>query len=147
MLFATLGFAKATSPMTNAARKLVMIVEDDADTRDALRDIMATHGFETIEARNGREALAMLRDPAVARPAVIILDLWMPEFDGWKFRDEQTRDPDLAEIPVVVVTASEGADRKAERLRPAAFIPKPVDVGELMQAVGLFAVDTSKRGH
>jgi CheY-like chemotaxis protein len=117
------------------ADELVMIVEDDPDTLEALRDILSQFGYRSIGASNGRVALARLREEGAPLPCVIIIDLRMPVMDGWKFRAEQQRDPALASIPVIVVTADLGAEGAASAAGAAAFVPKPVEVGTLVQAV------------
>jgi CheY-like chemotaxis protein len=81
----------------------VLIVEDDADIRETLGELLEEAGYETDEAANGREALDAARR---ARPDLIVLDLMMPVMDGWQFRTAQKSDPALAEIPVIVISAS-----------------------------------------
>ena len=83
----------------------VMIVEDDRDTREMLGRFLELEGFEVRTAANGKLALQTLHED-VLHPCVIILDLMMPVMNGWQFREIQRTDPDLAEIPVVVVTAA-----------------------------------------
>src|SRR4051812_35441721 len=82
----------------------VLIVDDDAGFRGALRERLETEGYSVIEAVNGLAALRRLRGGL--RPSVIVFDLMMPEMDGWDFRFWQLRDPDLRDIPVVLVTAA-----------------------------------------
>src|SRR4029077_10612839 len=86
-------------------------------------------------APNGHEALARLRSGRV-HPAAILLDLMMPGMDGWDFRSEQMRDPELASVPVVIVTAS-GFSAESIRLqfRPAAFVPKPIERPALLEVL------------
>jgi CheY-like chemotaxis protein len=119
-------------PMSSAA---ILIVDDDNDVRSALSEMLEEEGFAVEGAPNGREALARLRS-GIARPAVILLDLMMPGMDGWDFRTEQMRDPALAAVPVVIVSAS-GFSRESIRtqFRPAAYIAKPIERGELLDAI------------
>src|SRR5215831_14973272 len=100
----------------------ILIVEDDNDVRSALSELLEEEGFSVEGAHNGREALARLRGGTV-HPAVILLDLMMPGMDGWDFRSEQMRDPELAAVPVVVVSAS-GFSRESIRMQfqPAAYV-------------------------
>ena len=109
-----------------------MVVEDDEGIRDALCDLLESEGFDVASAVHGRDALEKLRGPS-ERPDVILLDLMMPVMDGWAFRSEQQRDPALADIPVVVITASRQADLAS--LRPRAFLKKPIDFDELLRAL------------
>lgn len=110
----------------------ILIVDDDNDVRSALTELLEEEGFSVECAPNGQEALARLRRGNV-RPAVILLDLMMPGMDGWDFRSEQMRDPKLAAVPVVVVSAS-GFSRESIRtqFRPAAYVQKPIERGELL---------------
>ncbi|MCB8965539.1 MAG: response regulator [Ardenticatenaceae bacterium] len=82
----------------------VLIVEDDQPTRELLQRTMAKQGWQTIEAENGRIALDSLIDNV---PNIILLDLMMPEMDGFQFVEELRRQPDWSRIPVVVITAKE----------------------------------------
>jgi CheY-like chemotaxis protein len=88
-------------------------------------------GFQVEVAANGRQALERLT--AGMHPCVILLDLMMPVMDGWQFRREQVRDRDLAEIPVIVVSAA-GRDRIAE-IDANAYLTKPVDLEQLLERV------------
>jgi two-component system response regulator MprA len=98
-----------------------------------MRGLLEREGFAVAEAGNGREALDRLRDGS--RTDLILLDLLMPEMDGWLFRREQRADPTLAGIPVVVVSAV-AADRIiARELAPAGLLTKPVEAEELVGAV------------
>jgi CheY-like chemotaxis protein len=88
-------------------------------------------GFQVEVAANGRQALERLT--AGMHPCVILLDLMMPVMDGWQFRREQVRDRELAEIPVIVVSAA-GRDRIAE-IDANAYLTKPVDLEQLLERV------------
>ncbi|HET8540974.1 MAG TPA: response regulator [Anaeromyxobacter sp.] len=81
----------------------VLIVEDDLDIRETLAEVLASAGYETAQAANGLEGLVAARR---APPDLIVLDLMMPVMDGWQFRSVQRRDPALAEIPLIVISAS-----------------------------------------
>ena len=88
------------APVPGAA----LVVEDDPTTREMLRRTLEKSGLEVVEASNGREALACI---ARRRPALIVLDLMMPEMDGFEFLAELRQHPEWGEIPVVVVTAKD----------------------------------------
>ena len=120
--------------MTHAA-DLVMIVEDDPDTQEALRDMLAQFDYRTIVASNGQEALDRLRAKGGPRPCIILLDVMMPVMDGWQFRAEQQKDPAIASIPVIFVSADLRAGDAVANAGGVGFIPKPVQVRDLMQAV------------
>src|SRR5512142_2938239 len=93
----------ATAAATPGAARRVLIVEDDVDIRETLGELLATAGYETAGAANGLDGLAAARR---APPDLIVLDLMMPVMDGWEFRSAQRRDPALASIPVIVISAS-----------------------------------------
>jgi CheY-like chemotaxis protein len=84
----------------------VLIVEDDVDIRETLGELLESAGYEIVRAANGLEALAAARR---APPDLIVLDLMMPVMDGWQFRSAQRRDPALASVPVIAISASAGS--------------------------------------
>jgi len=106
----------------------VLIIEDDAETRDALAVFLQLEGYDVSCACNGRSGLAEARE---RHPDVILLDLMMPVMDGWGFRAEQKRDASIASIPVVVVSAL--AERRD--IDASAFVPKPCDLDVVLGAV------------
>src|SRR5205814_8831977 len=84
----------------------ILVVDDDPDIRDSLREVLEDEGYDVSCVGNGREALDHLK-AASPRPCVILLDLMMPVMDGWQFRREQKKlEPELANIPLVVITAT-----------------------------------------
>jgi CheY-like chemotaxis protein len=97
-------------------------VEDDADLREMMEQLLHLEGFAPLTAPNGREALELLQAGAPVK--AILLDLMMPVMDGWEFRQHQLLDPALAHIPVVVISAVDG-DR-VESLMPVAAFRKPL---------------------
>lgn len=113
----------------------VLVVEDDADIREALIDALMLNGCEATGAANGALALEHLAktDPL---PCLILLDLMMPVMDGEMFREVQLATPRIAHIPVVVISAYRDAERSGERLRAAAFLRKPPKMEDVMNAVG-----------
>jgi CheY-like chemotaxis protein len=119
--------------MTHAGRS-VLIVEDDADVRGAVATILELNGYAVREANNGREALAQLVNPDDV--CLILLDLFMPEMNGWDFRIEQMKDPRLARIPVVVLSADAAAAQRAVSTGVIAALTKPVEFGDLLQLIG-----------
>ena len=112
----------------------VFVVEDDVDTRDMLGRFLELEGFQVELAANGRQALDRLT--AGMHPCVILLDLMMPVMDGWQFRREQVRDRELADIPVIVVSAA-GRERIAE-IDANAYLTKPVDLEQLLERVSQY---------
>ena len=115
---------------------LILIVDDDLGIRQAATEILLDEGYLVVTASNGREALDFLRTSPV-RPALILLDLSMPEMDGWAFRGEQKHDPVLHSIPVAVFTTQERLS-EALRMASADFVPKPVNCDRLLATVNRF---------
>jgi adenylate cyclase len=91
----------------------LLLIEDDDDTRAVLREILAHDGWTIAEAENGRIALDRVGE---ALPDVIVLDLMMPEMDGFEFLAELRSRPDGRDIPVLVVTAKDLTDDERFRL-------------------------------
>jgi CheY-like chemotaxis protein len=109
----------------------VLIVEDDADLRDMMAQLLALEGFDASTVSNGREALEYLRSHD--NPDLILLDLMMPVMDGWEFRREQQRDVELADVPVIVLSALDQA--RAVNVSATAFLKKPLDFDRLLEMV------------
>jgi CheY-like chemotaxis protein len=112
---------------------LVLVVDDDRDIRDSLIEMLEDHGYATLGAGNGREALEILRtcDPP---PCLILLDLMMPVMDGREFRAEQLKQPALAAIPVIVISAFGDVEAQAAALA-ADCMRKPLATRPLIAAV------------
>lgn len=109
----------------------ILVVDDDADTRDALRELLETEGYAVVEAANGRAALQRLRGGL--RPRAILLDLMMPVLDGWDFRSQQLADPALKDVPVVIMTAAGfSADTVRAQLGGIDFVSKPPPPDQLL---------------
>ena len=102
----------------------VLLVEDDADSRDALTAMLEAFGVVVCEATDGQEALEQLA--AGYRPCAILLDLMMPRMDGWKFRETQRRDPELCRLPVALMSACTDLGAHQRRLATDAAFAKPL---------------------
>jgi len=113
-------------------RREVLLVEDDHNIREALLDALAAEGYRVHCASNGREALSALQS---CTPRVILLDLMMPVMDGWQFRTEQQRDPSIARIPVVVISADHRVKDKISNLAVDEFLAKPFELETLLLTV------------
>ena len=109
----------------------VLVVEDDRDIREGLLDTLTDHGYESVGAANGRDALTALRT-GNDLPCMILLDIMMPVMDGATFREEQLRDPDLAEIPVVLISAHRDLPQQAKSLKAVGYLAKPLKLKELL---------------
>ena len=109
----------------------ILVVDDDADVRESLADILGDEGYRVTGVENGVEALAYLR--ARTRPSLILLDMTMPEMDGWRFRLEQQKNPELAGIPVVILSAHGSIREAALVLGAADYLRKPLRVESLLE--------------
>jgi len=118
------------------AAATVMVVEDDASIRDLVIEVLGSEGLTAVGVENGAEALHRLRRDPV-RPALILLDLMMPVMDGWQFRAEQLRDPALARIPVVLMSALQ--NEECARVAAEDQVTKPFDLDVLVDTVARFA--------
>lgn len=121
--------------MTAHDARSVLVVDDEPHVAWVLRFSLEHEGFHTYTASNGVEALEEIEKH---RPSVMILDLMMPELDGWGVLERIRRLP-LGERPrVVIVSALTGPEEKAKAtsLGVDAFMPKPFDVEELIGVCG-----------
>ncbi len=116
--------SKKSKPATT-----ILLVEDDPATRGAMKMVLEWEGYRVECAANGREALDRLY--AGERPALILLDLNMPVMDGRQLHEEMRRDPGLASIPVVTVSAA----RDADAVETAGRVRKPFEPAELLEAI------------
>ena len=113
--------------------KTILLVEDDEPLRAAVREALQKRGYRVEVAENGEEALARLQsDP---RPDLILLDLMMPELDGWDFVARRRSDPSLAAIPVVILSAQLLGPERDSVLPVNGFVKKPIDSERLLAEV------------
>jgi CheY-like chemotaxis protein len=124
--------ALSSPPLPPPAMPTVLIADDDDDVRDVINFKLQVAGFRTLTADNGRSALNLALD---RRPRLIILDVTMPQMDGFAVCHELHARPQTAEIPVLMISGSDRAD-----LGFAAgaddFLPKPFSQAEMLRRVG-----------
>src|SRR5207237_7832621 len=121
----------------NRSSILVLIVEDDAATRENLREILETVGHRSVLAGDGAEAIEALRRLQAdggELPGVILLDLVMP-VNAWEFRYHQEQDPVLREIPVIVMSGIYEAAPAFECLHAADYLDKPIKIPRLIAMI------------
>ena len=116
--------------------RTVLLVEDDYDVRETVREVLADEGYQVVVAADGQEALDRLRGGCA--PFVIVLDMMMAGMNGLQFRAAQRADPALAGIPVVVLTANRDIERRAEELQAAVYLRKPAQLEELLEVLRRF---------
>ncbi len=115
--------------------KRVVCVEDEPEMIDLVRLILGRKGYEVIGANGGIEGLETVRRE---RPDLVLLDLMMPDMDGWEVYQQIKADPGLREIPVIVVTAKAQSIDKVLGLHIAKvddYITKPFGPQELLESV------------
>ena len=117
---------------------LILVVDDDADSRTLLELALSSSGFTVETAINGRDALITARRHP---PRLILLDLAMPVMDGFAFRHEQLRDDSLAAIPVICVSGRHDAAGVSRRMDVAGCIPKPFDLETVVARVRAIVAD------
>src|ERR1043165_863029 len=112
--------------MSNVPCKDILVIEDDEDISDSLRDLLEGEGYRVATAANGREGIDALKRQG-RHPCMVLLDLMMPVMNGWQFLEVKGQDQGLAAIPVVVVSAYR--DKAASvREETEGFVTKPIDV-------------------
>ncbi|HEY3081485.1 MAG TPA: response regulator [Chloroflexota bacterium] len=116
----------------DAAHRRILVVEDDEAVRALLTELLAEAGYAVRAANDGPAGLELLRD---WRPDAIVLDIALPGMDGWAFRTAQRRVRGAVDIPVVVVSGGHRIVAPSPELIPAAVVPKPFDVDELLATV------------
>ncbi len=119
----------------------ILIVEDDADIRSGVAEVLREEGYEVATAAHGAEALEWLRTGNSA--SLILLDLMMPVMDGWEFRCEQLQDPRAARIPVVVLSGAGDVGQHASSLGADGFLVKPLNLDELFGAAERYCKGSS----
>jgi CheY-like chemotaxis protein len=111
--------------------KTVLLVEDDLEIRDILQDVLEAEGFDVFPASNGKQALDFLTLNQPQHADLVILDLMMPMISGWQVLETMNKDPNLSEIPVMVLSAV--ARDKPEGA--SAFLRKPFNIDAFCDAV------------
>ena len=122
-------FGASDMPIPQGMACRVLIVEDDADLREMMAQMLTLEGFDAETATDGADALGKV-GTARPLPHIILLDMMMPRMDGWTFVERQRSSPAIADIPVVVVSAA-----PADRLRGlsvAAVLQKPLNFDQLL---------------
>jgi DNA-binding NarL/FixJ family response regulator len=112
----------------------ILVVDDDLGTRLSVSDYLEHHGFSTIMAENGREAIAMV---AAQHPHLIVTDISMPEMDGYGLIQQVRRQPALRLLPVVFLTAfnETGARIHGYQLGCDSYLAKPFELSELLAVI------------
>jgi signal transduction histidine kinase/CheY-like chemotaxis protein len=138
---AVVGPAPALKSTVPGAGSSVLVIDDDPTVLDLMHRFLSKEGFSVLAAMTGIEGLRLAREH---RPAAIILDVLMPDIDGWTILAALKGDPELAAIPVIVVTIVDERSR-GYALGATDYLVKPVDRERLLGA--LRALDVRGGGH
>jgi two-component system, cell cycle response regulator DivK len=117
--------------------KRILVVEDQADNRQILRDLLTSEGYRVIEAQDGEEGVRAARDE---RPDLILMDIQLPLLDGYEATRRIKADPALRAIPIIVVTSYSlsGDEAKARAAGCDDFVPKPYSRRQLMDKISQY---------
>ena len=124
----------APAPLAAGDTATVLVVDDEETVRDLMRRFLAREGFDVVTASDGREGLALARQ---LHPALITLDVLMPGMDGWSVLQALKADPDLARIPVVMLTILDEQNR-GYALGAADYLTKPIERDRLRSLLAQF---------
>jgi CheY-like chemotaxis protein len=111
---------------------LVLIAEDHEDSRDALRTLLDAFGYRVVEAENGRQAVELA---LAERPDLILMDMMMPQVDGFQATREIRAVEGLRGVPIVALTAMEGARERVMQAGCDDMVAKPLDVRAFLDRV------------
>ncbi len=127
-----------TGPKAKRNAGVILVVDDDDATREAIREFLEEEGYQTAQASDGHQALALVRQPGF-KPDLMLLDLMMPTMDGWQLRARLHADPALATIPIVIMTAHAAMLRALVNAEPQTpVLRKPLDLDRLLEVVATY---------
>ena len=111
----------------------VLVVDDDAEIRQALAELLEDEDYGVRLAANGKEALELVSKGL--RPDVILLDVMMPVMDGWHFLSARLKYPELVEVPIIIISAGQEAEREAHKVGVFEVAKKPLHVDDLIKRI------------
>lgn len=110
----------------------ILVAEDHHDSRDALRMLLEAFHFDVVVAENGAEAVERALGD---RPDLILMDIMMPEMDGLEAIRRLRKEKSMTKVPIIAVTAMEGAHGPSMQAGASDFVRKPVDTGLLLKKI------------
>jgi GAF domain-containing protein/DNA-binding response OmpR family regulator len=128
------GATSSSEDLRRHGGHCVLVIDDDATARELIAEHLKAEGFSVTAAAGGLEGLKLAKD---LRPIAITLDVMMPDLDGWAVLAALRQDPELAEIPVIMVTILD-EQRRAASLGAAGYLTKPIDRERLRGLMGRF---------
>jgi CheY-like chemotaxis protein len=126
---------RVAEPLARPEQPYILIVDDEAEIRSLIKDVLEMEGYTVMVAANGAE----VRIAADAPPALILLDLMMPVVDGYELGRRLRADPTTAGIPFVVMSAGARAAHAAKQLGANGCLAKPFDLAALLDTVAAYA--------
>lgn len=115
-------------------KKKVFIIEDDMEILGTIEELLTDEGYEVLTAKNGQDAIDQLKTMSQL-PQLILLDLMMPIKDGIGFREDQTEDSRLKEIPVILMSADGQIEAKKLKMGIENHLKKPLDIDVLLTLI------------
>jgi two-component system cell cycle response regulator DivK len=115
-------------------KKTILVIEDHEDNRRIVRDLLTSAGYEVLEAINGKEGVTAAE---AHHPELILMDIRLPDFDGYEATRRIKANPNLSAIPIIAVTsyALSGDDEKAFEAGCDAYVTKPFSPRELLAKI------------
>jgi CheY-like chemotaxis protein len=117
---------------------MVLLIDNDRGFQNVLTRVLSLEGYDLQCAANGAEGLKWL-SRCTELPELVLLDLVLPVLDGWQFLAQKARNPRLADIPVVIISASEEIGKKAKAAGATAVMGKPFTIEALLNVIEGFA--------
>lgn len=113
-------------------KKTLLIVEDDADLQQTLKELLEIEGYTVTTASNGKEALSFLKNTQKF-PDLILLDLMMPVMDGASFLEAFHKNKNFQKIPIIILSAASTMNKS---LKATAIVKKPIELTHLLEVLG-----------
>jgi CheY-like chemotaxis protein len=123
-----------TMTATPVERSLILIVEDDEDSREVYKEILSENGFDVDTAASAEEGLRLARE---RHPNAILMDISLPDMDGWNVTLQLKADPGTMDIPVIIVTAYAFPEDRARAIRVGCdgFLTKPCEPSRVLAEI------------
>ncbi|NEU82742.1 PAS domain S-box protein [Nostoc sp. UIC 10630] len=132
-----------TSPVVNKNRKTILVVDDDANIRELLRQQLENEGYNVQEGKDGVDAIHQIK---IARPDLILLDVMMPQINGFDVAAVLKNDPQTADIPIIILSIIENKER-GYHIGIDRYLTKPINTEKLLNEIGslLYQGTSSKK--
>lgn len=123
---------RMTDQDNGGAPATILLAEDHVDSREALSALLEAFGFQVVPAMNGAEAIRLARQE---QPDLILMDIMMPDVDGFEATRAIRGFPETRHVPIITLTAMEGARAQAMEAGADDFLAKPINSGQLLDKV------------